>query len=87
MKKTMLFAILMFAAIFLGSLVADLAESRSAVYWLSKSYSFGVSTFDLDLKILVLTLGFQFRVNVAQILLVLAALISYPRVSSVLLAE
>ncbi|MBQ2264508.1 MAG: DUF4321 domain-containing protein [Oscillospiraceae bacterium] len=87
MKKSMLLLTMLFVAVFLGSLIAEMACDHANLTWLSRTYHFGISTFDLDLKIIVLTLGCQFQVNVAQILLAVAAVISYPRLSASFFAE
>lgn len=87
MKKTMLLLTMLFVAVFLGNLVAELSCTHANLTWLSRTYHFGISTFDLDLKVVVLTLGCQFQVSVAQILLAVAAIISYPRLSAAFFAE
>jgi len=73
---------LILCAIFLGSLIGELTAGSENFSWLSKSYDIGISAFDLDLKIIVLTLGCEFRICIAQVFLILAALISYPKLAS-----
>ncbi len=81
MKKTLLMVTLLFVAVFLGSLIGEISVGHENVAWLGKTYDIGISTFDLDLKVIVLTLGCQFQICIAQVLLVLAVLISYPKLS------
>ncbi len=84
MKRTLLMIAMLLAAVFLGSLIGEMAAGVDAIAWLGKSYSVGVSTFDLNLKIMVFTLGFQMNICIAQVLLVLVVLGVYPAVSSTL---
>ncbi len=81
MKKSLLMVTLLFVAVFLGSLIGEIAVGHEGIAWLGRSYDIGISTFDLDLKVIVLTLGCQFQVCIAQVLLVLAVLIAYPKLS------
>lgn len=81
MKKSLLMVTLLFIAVFLGSLIGELSVGREGIDWLGRSYDIGISTFDLDLKVIVLTLGCQFQICIAQVLLVMAALISFPKLS------
>lgn len=82
MKKTLLLATLLLAGIFLGSLLGELAMNVEELVWLGKTYDIGISTFDLDLQVLVLTLGCHFKICIAQVLLMLGALISYPKLAA-----
>ncbi len=82
MKKSVLLVSLLFIAIFLGNLIGDLAIERDTMEFLGREYGFGIPTINLDLKVLVVTLGFQVKVSVAQILLIFAALLSYPRLAA-----
>lgn len=84
MKRTLLMIAMLMAAVFLGSLIGEMAAGVDAIAWLGKSYSIGFSTFDLNLKIMVFTLGFQMNICIAQVLLVLVVLGVYPAVSSTL---
>ena len=82
MKKNALFLGMMIIAVFIGNLLGDLAAGHSSLAWLGKTYQFGVPTFQLDLKILILTLGFQLKFSAAQVIMITAAVLAYPRVSN-----
>ncbi len=81
MKKSLLMVTLLFVAVFLGSLIGEVAMKVEDLLWLGRTYDIGISTFDLDLKVIVLTLGCQFRICIAQVILILCALLSYPKMS------
>ena len=64
-----------------GSIIGDIIGSNIA--WLSllkDSYSIGTQTpFVLDLKVLVLTLGLNFKINIMSIIGTIMAIILYKR--------
>ena len=82
MKKTILMITLLLCAIFLGTLIGEAASGAESFAWLSRSFDVGVSPFDLDLKVIVLTFGCEFRICVAQVFLILIALIAYPKLAA-----
>ncbi len=82
MKKTILLMTLILASVFMGSLLGELAMNVEDLVWLGKTYDIGISTFDLDLQVLVLTLGCHFKICIAQVLLMLVALVSYPKLAA-----
>lgn len=82
-KKNLLLILFVLAAIVLGALLADLVKG-SAVAWLSYGLSFGLNSgnpFVLDLYILKLTFGLSFSLNVAQLFLIIVALLIYKPIS------
>jgi hypothetical protein len=64
-----------------GSIIGDIIGSN--ITWLSllkDSYSIGTQTpFVLDLKVLVLTLGLNFKINIMSIIGTIMAIILYKR--------
>ncbi len=82
MKRALLMIAMIFASIFLGSLIGELTVDLPGMEWLGKSYSVGISTFDLDLKLITLTFGCTLKVCIAEVLLVLITLLAYPKLSS-----
>lgn len=81
MKKTLLMVTMLFVAVFLGSLIGEMSVGHENIAWLGKTYDIGISTFDLNLKVIVLTLGCQFQICIAQILLIVVVLIAYPKLA------
>ena len=77
MKKTIIFIILITAALIIGGLIGKFSGTDS---WLaySKGFSFGPAT--LDLSVLTLTLGISFMMNVAQLIFILIAMLVYPKI-------
>lgn len=76
---------LIMIAVFLGSFLGEQAANVPGIDWLGKAYSIGFSTFDLDLHLFVLTLGFQIKVSICEIILILVALFSYNKVAKIVI--
>lgn len=79
-RKNLILVLLVLAAIVLGSIVADLTSGVSGLSWLSYGISFGISSADplvLNLYILTLTFGLAFSINVAQIIFIIVAFLTY----------
>ena len=79
-KRNLVFALLVIAAIVLGSIVADLFGDVSGLSWLKYGISFGISSGNplvLNLYVLTLTFGLNLSINIAQILFIVVALIAY----------
>lgn len=83
LKGMLMFAILL-AAVILGSLIGDFSRTISGIEWLGKTFDVGISTFDLNLKVFVVTLGFQIHVSVAEVIMILVGILCYPKVSKLL---
>lgn len=82
MKKGLLMFALVMSAIFIGNLIGGICVDVDGLEWLGKTYEVGFSTFELNLQLCVLTLGLQFKVCIAEVLLLLTALLCYPRLSA-----
>lgn len=83
LKGMLVFALLL-AAVILGSLIGDFSRTIGGIEWLGKTFDIGFSTFDLDLKIFIITLGFQIRVTVSEIIMILVGILCYPKVAKIL---
>ena len=77
MKQGLLMFAILLAAVVVGNLLGDFA-------WLGKTFDIGFSTFDLNLKIFVITLGFHIHVCVSEILMIIIGLICYPKMAKLL---
>lgn len=84
MKKTLirslLLIVLLLLAVVLGSVIGSAAQGASFLSWLGMSTGFGLEPVTLDLAILQFTFGLSIRVNVAQAILLLAAILGYTRI-------
>ena len=79
-KRNLVFALLIIAAIVLGSIVADLFGNVSGLSWLSYGISFGISSGNplvLNLYVITLTFGLGVSINIAQIIFIVIALLTY----------
>ncbi|MDE6004730.1 MAG: DUF4321 domain-containing protein [Oscillospiraceae bacterium] len=83
LKGMLMFALLL-AAVILGSLIGDFSRTIGGIEWLGRSFDIGVPTFDLNLKIFVITLGFEIHVTVSEIIMILVGILSYPKVAKIL---
>ncbi|MBR7084417.1 MAG: DUF4321 domain-containing protein [Oscillospiraceae bacterium] len=81
MKKGLLMSAVLLAAVVIGSLIGDFARGVASLSWLGKIFDIGISTFDLNLKIFVITLGFRINICVSEILMIIVGLLCYPRLS------
>lgn len=84
MKKGLLMFTLILIAVFLGSFLGELSLGVPGLDWLGKEYSVGFPPFGLDLNLFVVTLGLQIKVCICQIILILAALLSYNKVAKLI---
>ncbi len=82
MKRALLMIAMIMASVFLGSMIGELTLATEGLAWLGKTYSVGISTFDLDLKIILLTFGCNIQICIAQVILVLISLLAFPKLSS-----
>lgn len=82
MKRALLLIAMLLAAIFIGSLIGESAATSVVGPYISKEYSLGLSTFDLDMKVLVITFGLSIHICIAQIVLILLVLFTYPKIAA-----
>ena len=76
-KKGLLMFALVMSAAFIGGFLGEVSMNVPGVEWLGKSYEVGFSTFDLDLFLFKVTLGLQIKVCIAEIIMILTALLCY----------
>ena len=84
MKKGLLMFATLLAAVVIGSLIGDFARGITSLALLGKIFDIGISTFDLNLKIFVITLGFRINICVSEILMIIVGLLCYPKLSKML---
>lgn len=87
MKKFLLMTILMISAIVIGGLIGDSLFGVSALEWLtySKEFSFQPGTF-INIDVFSLTFGFTFKMNVAQLILILIGIFAYYKIAPKLIS-
>ncbi len=84
MKQGLLMFVLILAAVLLGACIGDVTAELGGLEWLAKGYDIGITSFDLDLKCLTMTFGFEFHICIAQVLLILVALPCYLKLKQLL---
>ncbi len=67
-------------AVVLGKAVGAVAADVPFLSWLAAGAKFGVSTFTVDLAVVQFTFGMMVSINVAQALLLLAAILVCVRI-------
>lgn len=79
-KYNLVLIFMLLAGVVVGSLIAGAASGVSFLSWLSYGASVGISTGEpmlLDLAVLQIAFGFQFQINVAQIICIILAICMY----------
>lgn len=78
MNKVIYMTFLAISAVVLGGFFGGIIDSTPGLSWLaySKTFAFEPGTF-LDFDILRLTFGISFSINIAQILLIIIAIVIY----------
>lgn len=74
-------SILIITAIVLGGLLGDACAGTEYFNWLSYGKTFSFQTGTIDIVILSLNLGFSFSLNIAQLILIIAALFAFYKVA------
>lgn len=69
-------------ALVLGGLLASLGTNVNALRFLSYAVDWGFSPFTLDLKVISLTLGLRINISVAQIIMIIVAIFTAPKIVS-----
>ena len=80
MKKFLVFFLMLVIALVVGGL----AGQSAGIDWLSYSKGFSISTTTVDLSVLTVSFGIQFSMNVAQLILIIIVLFTYPKVCKAL---
>lgn len=80
LMKTLLFIILLLLAVVLGKIIGAACAGIAYASWLNAGASFGFSPLSLNLSVISLTFGAMININVAQAILLLIAILAYPRI-------
>lgn len=78
--KTFLFLVMLVLAVVLGRAVSSACADIRYLSWLAASARFGFSPVKVDLSVLSFTVGLSIDINVAQALLLLAAVFAETRI-------
>lgn len=81
MKNKILLIMLIIAGAIAGSIAAKGAVNSDMLSWLAYSKEIGIDPTNINLVIIKLTIGFNFSMNVAQIIFMLIAVAIYPKLS------
>lgn len=77
--RGILLVIFLLFSVVLGKIIGSAVTGISFLAWLGEGIKFGFAPFTLDLAIIDLTLGLNFAVNFAQIILLVISLFVYIR--------
>lgn len=75
--RTLLLVVLLLLAVVLGKLLGDMTQSIAFLSWLGMGANFGFAPVSIDLSVMTLTFGILINFNVAQALLLVAAILIY----------
>lgn len=78
--KALFFVVMILLAVVLGKAIGGAVGGISFLAWLGITAKFGISTVTVDLSVLQLTFGLMININVAQAILLLAAIFTYTRI-------
>lgn len=78
--RTLLLIILLLLAVVLGKIIGAACVGIKYAAWLGASANFGFSPFSVDLSVLTFTIGAMVNINVAQAILLLAAILTYVKI-------
>lgn len=79
-KYNLVLLFMLLAGVVVGSLIANVTAGVPFLSWLSYGASVGISTGEpmlLDLAVLQIAFGFQFQINVAQIICIILSICLY----------
>ena len=79
-KYNLVLLFMLLAGVVVGSLIASVTAGVPFLSWLSYGTSVGISTGEpmlLDLAVLRIAFGFQFQINVAQIICIILSICIY----------
>ncbi len=78
--RTLLLIILLLLAVVLGKIIGAACIGLKYAAWLGAGAGFGFSPFSVNLSVLSFTLGVMVNINVAQAVLLLAAILTYVKI-------
>ena len=79
-KKNLMLIFMLLAGVIVGAFVANVTEGIPFLSWLAYGKSIGIDVTNpmiLDLSVLKLAFGFEFGINIAQIICVILAICMY----------
>lgn len=78
--RSLLLIILLLLAVVLGKIIGAACIGIKYAAWLGAGASFGFSPLSVNLSVINFTFGIMVNFNVAQAILLLFAILSYPRI-------
>lgn len=84
MKNKLVLIFLILAAAIVGGILGELTVGMYGLSWLSYGKTIGFDTISLDIIFMDLTFGLHFSLNVAQVILLMIALLVHKKVSSLI---
>ncbi len=78
--KTLLLIILLVLAVVLGQIIGASCAGIKYLSWLGAAAKFGLSPVELNLSVVKITFGMMIGINVAQAILLLAAILTYIKI-------
>ncbi len=82
MKNKLVFLFCIIVAIIAGTFLGEICADTPYLEWLGRSFAFSTGVYDLNLHFVKLTLGLDFSINLAQVLMLIIALYASPKVAS-----
>ena len=84
MKTKLLLIGLLLAGAVIGALLGQTVEGTDALGWLAYAKNISLSPFTINLVIIKLTFGFDFSMNIAQVICTVIAIAVYPKLKNVI---
>ena len=84
MKNTILLILLIIAALVIGSLIGTATAEMNGLDWLAYALEVGIDPTPINLIIIKLNFGFQFSMNIAQIIFLIVAVAVYPKLKKLI---
>ncbi len=82
MKNKLVFLFCIIVAIIIGTFLGELCVDTPYLEWLGRNFAFSTGIHDLNLHFLKLTLGLDFSINLAQVIMMIAALFVSPKLAA-----
>lgn len=84
MKTKLLLIGLLLAGAVIGGLLGQTVSGTDVLGWLAYGKDISVSPFTINLVIIKLTFGFDFTMNIAQVLCMVIAIAVYPKLKKII---
>ncbi len=82
MKNKLVFLFCIIVAIIIGTFLGEICADTPYLEWLGRNFAFSTGIYDLNLHFVKLTLGLDFSINLAQVLMMMIALYVSPKIAS-----